>query len=124
MKMFCFLHTMHIHTSHTFVQFSSTRRLPSRLFSSTRRLFGSSSASPAATHSPSSSVVSLPSRAAHNTAMAASGLASAPPLQQRRLAEFATMLGDLKLAVTVWEALRKESRGGSVRHSFRKRSHH
>ena len=38
-------------------------------------------------------------------------------MQQRRLAEFATILGDLKLAVSVWEALRKESRGkiGSVR---------
>lgn len=93
--------------------FSSTRRLPSRLFSSTRRLFASSSPSPAPSHSPSSSVVSLPSRAAHNTVMTTSGPALAPPLQQRRLAEFATMLGDLKLAVTVWEALRKESRGGS-----------
>ena len=41
--------------------------------------------------------------------------------QQRRLAEFATILGDYKLAITVWETLRKESRGGSVRahiHSF------
>lgn len=38
----------------------------------------------------------------------------APPSQQRRLAEFATILGDLKLAITVWEALRKESKGGSV----------
>ncbi|KAG6878643.1 hypothetical protein C0993_001166 [Termitomyces sp. T159_Od127] len=32
---------------------------------------------------------------------------------QRRLAEFATILGDLKLAVTVWEALRKDGQGGS-----------
>lgn len=48
--------------------------------------------------------------------MTANAAASAPPLQQRRLAEFATMLGDLKLAITVWESLRKESRGGSVRH--------
>lgn len=37
-----------------------------------------------------------------------------PPSQQRRLAEFATILGDFKLAVTVWESLRKESKGGSV----------
>lgn len=37
------------------------------------------------------------------------------PSQQRRLAEFATILGDLKLAVTIWEALRKEGKGGSVR---------
>lgn len=51
--------------------------------------------------------------------MTANGLAPAPLLQQRRLAEFATMLGDLKLAVTVWEALRKEGRGGSVRYTFR-----
>ena len=34
--------------------------------------------------------------------------------QQRRLAEFATILGDFKLAVNVWESLRKESNGGSV----------
>ena len=37
-----------------------------------------------------------------------------PPSQLRRLAEFATVLGDCKLAVMVWEALRKESKGGSV----------
>lgn len=38
-------------------------------------------------------------------------------MQQRRLAEFSTMLGDFKLAVNVWESLRKETRGstGSVR---------
>jgi hypothetical protein len=30
------------------------------------------------------------------------------------LAEFATILGDFKLAVTVWETLRKEGKGGSV----------
>ena len=35
--------------------------------------------------------------------------------QQRRLAEFATILGDYKLAISVWETLRKEARGGSVR---------
>ena len=34
--------------------------------------------------------------------------------QQRRLAEFATILGDYKLAITVWETLRKDSKGGSV----------
>ena len=36
------------------------------------------------------------------------------PSPQRRLAEFATILGDFKLAVTVWESMRKEGRGGSV----------
>ena len=34
--------------------------------------------------------------------------------QQRRLAEFATILGDYKLAISVWETLRKDGRGGSV----------
>jgi len=38
---------------------------------------------------------------------------SAAP-QQRRLAEFATILGDIKLAISVWETLRKDNRGGSV----------
>lgn len=37
-------------------------------------------------------------------------------MQQRRLAEFATILGDFKLAASVWESLRKDTRGavGSV----------
>ena len=33
--------------------------------------------------------------------------------QQRRLAEFVTILGDLKLVTSVWEALRKEGKSGS-----------
>jgi len=37
-----------------------------------------------------------------------------PPSQQRRLAEFATILGDYKLALGVWESLRKDGKGGSV----------
>ena len=37
-----------------------------------------------------------------------------PPSQQRRLAEFATILGDLKLATSVWEVLRKDGKSGSV----------
>ncbi|KAF9475629.1 hypothetical protein BDN70DRAFT_883515 [Pholiota conissans] len=86
--------------------FSSTRRLPSRLFSSTRRLFGSQISSSAHTPPISASTASLPGRASIS-----SGLA--PPSQQRRLAEFSTILGDFKLAVVVWEALRKESKGGS-----------
>lgn len=43
--------------------------------------------------------------------------------QQRRLAEFATILGDYKLAISVWEALRKEARGGSVRVSHQNTLH-
>lgn len=89
--------------------FSSNRRLPSRLFSSTRRLFGSPSPSPP-THGASSSISSLPGRASPFTL--SNGVAT-PPSQQRRLAEFSTILGDFKLAVTVWESLRKENKGGS-----------
>ncbi|KAF9010359.1 hypothetical protein BDZ89DRAFT_996309 [Hymenopellis radicata] len=88
--------------------FSSTRRLPSRLFSSTRRLFGSPSPSPAPNHSPHSSV----SRA--NTFAGSMSVTGPPPQpQQRRLAEFSTILGDFKLAVNVWETIRKEGHGGS-----------
>lgn len=32
---------------------------------------------------------------------------------QRRLAEFATFLGDFKFAVPIWESIRKEGKGGS-----------
>ncbi|TFK77235.1 hypothetical protein BDN72DRAFT_755266 [Pluteus cervinus] len=91
--------------------FSSTRRLPSRIFTSTRRLFGSPSPSPAPTHNPTSSISSVSSRSSQSTFT--NGNHASPPSQQRRLAEFATILGDYKLAITVWEALRKESRGGS-----------
>jgi hypothetical protein len=41
-----------------------------------------------------------------------------PPTQQRRLAEFATILGDLKLAVSVWETLKKDGKGGSVGYTY------
>lgn len=37
-----------------------------------------------------------------------------PLTQQRRLAEFATVLGDYKLAIPIWEVVRKEGKGGSV----------
>jgi hypothetical protein len=37
-----------------------------------------------------------------------------PLAQQRRLAEFATILGDYKLAIPIWEVVRKEGKGGSV----------
>ncbi|KAF8273905.1 ER-golgi trafficking TRAPP I complex 85 kDa subunit-domain-containing protein [Lactarius quietus] len=88
--------------------FTSTRRLPSRLFSSTRRLFGSGTSSPVpvqTTPSPisSGSISSI-------TAVFPGG---DPPSQQRRLAEFATILGDLKLATSVWEVLRKDGKSGS-----------
>ncbi|PCH33758.1 hypothetical protein WOLCODRAFT_60797 [Wolfiporia cocos MD-104 SS10] len=109
--------------------FSSSRRLPSRLFSSTRRLFGSSAttssasstASPA--HGSNASVSSISSRfTSHAPNTSVGSLASVSSTgttggsivtQQRRLAEFATMLGDYKLATMVWESLRKEGRGGS-----------
>ncbi|KAL4266576.1 ER-golgi trafficking TRAPP I complex 85 kDa subunit-domain-containing protein [Pleurotus pulmonarius] len=93
--------------------FSSNRRLPSRLFSSTRRLFGSPSPSPAPTHNTTSSVSSLPGRSNTYNGSANGALGSSSISQQRRLAEFATILGDFKLAVNVWESLRKEGKGGS-----------
>ncbi|KII93831.1 hypothetical protein PLICRDRAFT_36073 [Plicaturopsis crispa FD-325 SS-3] len=93
--------------------YSSTRRLPSRLFSSTRRLFGTASPPPvtanSATHAPTRSHTYNGSQ---GSITGAGGLAGPPP-QQRRLAEFATILGDFKLAVSVWESLRKEGKGGS-----------
>ncbi|KAH7912583.1 ER-golgi trafficking TRAPP I complex 85 kDa subunit-domain-containing protein [Hygrophoropsis aurantiaca] len=47
------------------------------------------------------------------SSISGSSVLTSPPSQQRRLAEFATILGDFKLAVGVWESLRKESKGGS-----------
>ncbi|KAH7885908.1 ER-golgi trafficking TRAPP I complex 85 kDa subunit-domain-containing protein, partial [Phlebopus sp. FC_14] len=98
--------------------YSSSRRLPSRLFSSTRRLFGSSTSTPQTPlHASSSSVSSLPSRShtytASQTSMSGSTVLIPPPSQQRRLAEFATILGDSRLAIGIWESLRKENKGGS-----------
>ncbi|KAI0721227.1 ER-golgi trafficking TRAPP I complex 85 kDa subunit-domain-containing protein [Cerioporus squamosus] len=105
--------------------YSSSRRLPSRLFSSTRRLFGASTttSSPATpTHGSSASVSSASSRFTHGPNNSVSSIASVTSIstmgggsvtQQRRLAEFATILGDYKLAISVWETLRKEGRGGS-----------
>ncbi|RPD64974.1 hypothetical protein L227DRAFT_571426 [Lentinus tigrinus ALCF2SS1-6] len=105
--------------------YSSSRRLPSRLFSSTRRLFGASAtmSSPATpTHGSSPSVSSTGSRFTHGPNNSVSSIASVTSIstmgggsvnQQRRLAEFATILGDYKLAISVWETLRKEGRGGS-----------
>lgn len=112
----------------TVSQFSSSRRLPSRLFSSTRRLFGASAAAASApvtpTHGSNSSVSSMSSRYTHGPNSSVSSITSVTSIsnmgpgsvnQQRRLAEFATILGDYRLAISVWEALRKEARGGSVR---------
>ncbi|KAF7320299.1 hypothetical protein MKEN_00814700 [Mycena kentingensis (nom. inval.)] len=93
--------------------FSSNRRLPSRLFSSTRRLFGSPSPSPAPTHVPAASLARANTLNGSGFSSSPASLGPAPPSQQRRLAEFATILGDFKLAVMVWESLRKESKGGS-----------
>jgi hypothetical protein len=104
------MNPLHIITEF-FHQYSSSRRLPLRLFSSTRRLFGTSPATPVHSSTPS-----LPARSSTYTApqSSVSGFAIPPPSQQRRLAEFATILGDFKLAVAVWESLRKEGKGGSV----------
>ncbi|KAJ1311731.1 hypothetical protein OPQ81_010201 [Rhizoctonia solani] len=68
----------------------ATRRVTSRLFSTTRRFFGTSSPSTPTPSSPSS---------------------PGPPttVQQRRLAEFATFLGDIKLATAVFDTLRKDT---------------
>ncbi|KAI0307705.1 ER-golgi trafficking TRAPP I complex 85 kDa subunit-domain-containing protein [Multifurca ochricompacta] len=96
--------------------FTSTRRLPSRLFSSTRRLFGSGTTSPAPMQTSASSIspVSPGIRPGSQSLIASiSAGGRPPPSQQRRLAEFATILGDLKLATNVWEALRKDGKGGS-----------
>ncbi|KIY45752.1 hypothetical protein FISHEDRAFT_66805 [Fistulina hepatica ATCC 64428] len=96
--------------------FSSSRRLPSRLFSSTRRLFGSPSPSPSPLpgHHPSSSLTSpMPTRAYTYAGNGDAVMGPPPPPEHRRLAEFATLLGDYKLATVVWETLRKESKGGS-----------
>ncbi|KIK38971.1 hypothetical protein CY34DRAFT_67413, partial [Suillus luteus UH-Slu-Lm8-n1] len=58
---------------------------------------------------------SLPRRSSTYTApqSSASGSTIPPPSQQRRLVEFATMLGNFKLAVAVWESLWKDGKGGS-----------
>ncbi|KAG8747243.1 hypothetical protein FRC10_001859 [Ceratobasidium sp. 414] len=73
----------------------AARRLPSRLFSTTRRFFGTSGSS--------TPVPSSPSSPAPSTA-----------IQQRRLAEFATFLGDLKLATSVFDTLRKDTSNTSA----------
>jgi hypothetical protein len=89
---------MRIYTTNarlTCLKYVATRRLPSRLFSTTRRLFGTSG--------PSTPVPSSPSSPAPSTAV-----------QQRRLAEFATFLGDFKLATSVFDTLRKDTSNTSA----------
>ncbi|KAH7104622.1 ER-golgi trafficking TRAPP I complex 85 kDa subunit-domain-containing protein [Auriculariales sp. MPI-PUGE-AT-0066] len=90
--------------------FAANRRVATRLFSTTRRLFGTTTTTTTTSNG-------YPSSPGGGTSpVSATGQqpppASAPP-QQRRLAEFATILGDYKLAIPVWEAWRKEGRGGS-----------
>jgi trafficking protein particle complex subunit 8 len=92
-----------IYLTYCWSQFSSSRRLPTRLFSSTtRRFFGTSSPSPSPM--PTATSPSTPNASGTNGAMS---------WQHRRLAEFATILGDYKLATSVWDSLRKESQSGS-----------
>ena len=86
---------------------------------------GAATSSPATpTHGSNPSISSMNSRFTHGANSSVSSITSVTSVsnmgpgsvnQQRRLAEFATVLGDYKLAVSVWEALRKEARGGSVR---------
>ncbi|KAH7345279.1 ER-golgi trafficking TRAPP I complex 85 kDa subunit-domain-containing protein [Rhizoctonia solani] len=76
--------------------YNANRRLPIRLFSTTRRLFGTSGSSTPAPSSPSSPAPSTDVQ------------------QQRRLAEFATFLGDLKLATSVFDTLRKDTSNTSA----------
>ncbi|KAG8829564.1 hypothetical protein FRC17_006390 [Serendipita sp. 399] len=84
--------------------FINKGRLPSRLISSTRRLFGTTGTTPSTPITTQSPSFSSASSMAHS---------SAPP-QTRRLAEFATFVGDYKLAVQALESLRKEGKGGSA----------
>ncbi|KAG8880663.1 hypothetical protein FRB97_000617 [Tulasnella sp. 331] len=88
--------------------YSSSRRLPSRLFTSTRRLFGSSSPSAASSAGPSTPT-------SPNGTQSSSPFSNHPQAlsQHRRLAEFSTFLGDYKFAIPLWETIRKEGKGGS-----------
>jgi trafficking protein particle complex subunit 8 len=79
------------------------RRITTRLLSSTRRFFGSSHGQPV-------SQSLIPSDGPGVTEKS-SGL---PITLQRRLAEFATILGDHKVALVTWDALRKENHIGLV----------
>ena len=98
--------------------YSSSRRLLSRLFSSNRRLFGSGDATPQTPIHGSISTSSLPTRShtysASQTSLSGLGISLPPPSQQRWLAEFATILSDYKLAIGVWESLRKEGKDSWV----------
>ena len=90
-----------------FLQYNSSRRLPSRLFSTTRRIFASS---------PGSGTTVYPSSVPVSTTSGLANAAEKNVMLQRRLAEFATIIGDYKIAVNIWDILRKDSHGfhGSV----------
>lgn len=92
-------------------QFANTRRISTRIFGSTaRRFFGSTSiSSPISTPPtpPPGSPTSTTSPTTMATPLTGAQANSLPP--HRRLAEFATILGDYKLATTVWDVLRKET---------------
>lgn len=98
----------------TIYQFTNTRRISTRIFGSTaRRLFGgggsiSSPISSPTSTSPAPSPLSGGAPSSSTSPInnpATSG--SLPP--HRRLAEFTTVLGDYKLATTIWDVLRKEN---------------
>jgi hypothetical protein len=79
------------------------------------------SASPAPLHASTSSVspiLAATRSGSHSSISSISAGGHPPPSQQRRLAEFAAILGDLKLAVSVWEALNKDGKGGSVGYTY------
>ncbi|GJJ13919.1 hypothetical protein Clacol_008176 [Clathrus columnatus] len=84
----------------------AARKLPSRFFTTTKRLFGGSSTPTTASSPGSHSPISI-----NGFSSMTSSSSSLP--HHRRLAEFATVLGDTKLAIAVWETLRKDGRNGS-----------
>lgn len=84
----------------------ATRRLPSRFFSTTKRFFGNS-------NTPSSPSSPIQQSASFTNGFSSATLPTSSLPQHRRLAEFATCLGDIKLATSVWETLRKDGKSGA-----------
>jgi hypothetical protein len=76
-------------------------------------LFGTSTPTPPPPSHQRSST--LTQAALHNSSVLSTSTSSSGGAlgEQRRLAEFATILGDYKLATNVWETLRKDGKGGS-----------